>query len=103
MKIIIYNVKINDNNTGMQIDYDHNSDIDNITTESKSRGYNDVDDDNKFKNDLATWALSYNINHNACNALIKILRQHTSCKFPKDIRTLLQTPRQVHVIDACGG
>lgn len=94
---------INYNNTGMQIDYDHDNDIDNITTENKSRSYNDVDNDNKFKNDLITWALSYNINHNACNALIKILQQYTSCNFPKDIRTLLQTPRQVNVIDACGG
>lgn len=90
-------------NTGMQIDYDHDSDIDNIIIENKSRDYDDVDNDNKFKNDLNTWALSYNINHNACNALLKVLRQYTSCNFPKDVRTLLQTPRQVHVIDACGG
>lgn len=39
---------INDN-TDMQIDYDHDSDIDNIITKNKSRDYKDVD---KFKNDL---------------------------------------------------
>jgi len=94
----------NKNNSDMQIDCDHDSYIDNPTTESKSRSaHSDADDNNKFKNDIAVWALSYNINHNACNALMKILRQHTSCNFPKDVRTLLGTPRQVNVIDACGG
>lgn len=56
-----------------------------IPPENKNTAHNDADDDNKFKNDLAIWALSYNINHNACNALIKILRQYTSCNFPKNI------------------
>lgn len=64
----------NDNN--MRTEYDHDGDIDNPTTEIKNRAYNDADDDNKFKNDIAIWALSYNINHNACNALITILRKY---------------------------
>lgn len=64
---------------------------------------NDQDNDEKFKNAIAEWAVSFNIPHNACNALLKILRKHTSCNFSKDTRTLLQTPRQNNIIKICGG
>lgn len=47
--------------------------------------------------------MSYNIPHNACNALLKVLQKHTSCNFFTDTRTLLKTPRQNNIIKICGG
>lgn len=64
---------------------------------------NNEDNDKKFKNAIAEWAVSYNIPHNACNALLKVLQKHTSCNFSKDTRTLLKIPRQNDVIKICGG
>lgn len=51
----------------MQINDNHDNDIHNFSIESKNKGHNDADDDDKFKVVIATWAVSYNINHNACN------------------------------------
>lgn len=49
-----------------------------------------------IRNALATWAILYNIPHNVCTALLKILRQYNimSHYLPLDARTLLQTPKQ---------
>ncbi|KAM0724377.1 hypothetical protein ACS0PU_009458 [Formica fusca] len=99
------NNNIQRNNDDYDDDDNENDDHDfhNPVIEIISEAFNNVDDDKKFKNAIATWAISYNINHNACNALLQILLQHTSCNFPKDIRTLVRTPRQVQIISACGG
>lgn len=59
--------------------------------------------DKNFKNAIATWVISHNIPHNACNALLKILCQYTSCDIPMDARTLLKTPRQTNILQICGG
>lgn len=60
------------------------------------------DIDTEFKNAVATWAVSYNVPQNACNALLKILQKYTSCNFPSQMRTLLQTPRQTDIMRVCG-
>jgi len=65
--------------------------------------YDNNDDEKKLKNAIATWVVSYNIPHNACNALLKTLRQYTSYNMPMDTRTLLQTPRQTNIVKVCGG
>lgn len=75
-------------------DNDHN--LYSVTTD-KTR-----DVDTKFKNAVATWAVSYNVPQNACNALLKILQKYTSCNFPSQMRTLLQTPRQTDIMRVCG-
>jgi len=49
------------------------------------------------------WSVKYNICHNACNALLKILQEHTLCNFFKDARSLLKTPRQTEILKICGG
>ncbi|EFN86411.1 hypothetical protein EAI_04519, partial [Harpegnathos saltator] len=56
-----------------------------------------------FRNAIAAWSIKYNIRHNACNALLQILQEHTSCNFFKDARTLLKTPRQTEIVKICGG
>lgn len=57
----------------------------------------------KLRNDLVSWMISYNIPHNASNALLKILSQHISYNIPMDTRTLLKTPRQTNILKVCGG
>ncbi|KAL0110746.1 hypothetical protein PUN28_014001 [Cardiocondyla obscurior] len=49
----------------------------------------------------SSWNVSYNISHVACNALLKILQQHVPNNFPKNARTLLETPRQTKVLTLC--
>jgi len=52
--------------------------------------------DLKIKNNLTTWALQYNIPHNALNGLLLILKEIPGLeKLPKDSRSVLKT-RQVN-------
>jgi len=44
----------------------------------------------EFKNAIATWAISYNIPHNACNSLLTILQKYTPYKWPSQMRTVLR-------------
>lgn len=74
-------------------------DDDNESFNSDAVNVNINDECNEnFKHAIAAWIVSYNIPHNACNALLKVLHEHTSCKFPIDTRTLLKTPRKSNVI-----
>lgn len=46
----------------------------------------------KIKNNLAAWALLYNIPHNALNGLLSILKEIPGLeKLPKDSRSVLKT------------
>lgn len=97
--------------------YDHNIEknncddpviINSIITENHKPIIKEVDknydnNEKKLKNDIAAWVISYNIPHNASNALLKILNQHTSYNIPLDTRTLLQTPRQTNILKVCEG
>lgn len=80
--------------TNVTRDNDHNS---HSVTIDKTR-----DIDIEFKGAIAKWAVSYNVPQNACNALLKILQEYTSCNFPSQMRTLLQTPRQTDIMKVCG-
>ncbi len=51
---------------------------------------------------LASWATKNTIRREAVNELLEILRLHGS-NLPKDARTLLDTPREVSVVEKCGG
>ena len=44
-----------------------------------------------------------NISHVALNSLLQILQGHVNEDLPTDARTVLRTPRQVAVVDRCGG
>jgi len=59
--------------------------------------------DEAFRNAIAIWSVKFNICHNACNALLKILQEHTLCNFFKDARSLLKTPRQTEILKICEG
>lgn len=64
---------------------------------------NNIYDENQVRNAVATWAVSHNITHNACNDLLYIFRQYTLYNLPVDIRTLLKTPRETDILRICGG
>lgn len=53
----------------------------------------DYTPDDSIQTFLASWAMQYNIPHNAVNGLLKGLKQHDCFDhLPVDCRTLLQTP-----------
>lgn len=52
---------------------------------------------------LRNWALKYNISKRAVSDLLKILIILGLNWLPKDSRTLLSTPRQVHMTDLTNG
>lgn len=47
-------------------------------------GNEDINDGNQLKNAIATWVVTYNVPHNACNTLLQILRQYALCDLPRD-------------------
>lgn len=50
------------------------------------------DAENYFINKLRSWAISYNVPHNALRDLLKLLKSETNICVPQDPRTLLCTP-----------
>ncbi|XP_031348731.1 uncharacterized protein LOC116174854 isoform X1 [Photinus pyralis] len=51
----------------------------------------------QLQEQLANWALIFNVNLNAVSALLHIINNFTTYSLPKDARTLLQTPRHTIV------
>lgn len=51
---------------------------------------------------IAGWATKHSCTRVALNELLEILRHHGN-RLPKDVRTLLQTPKIVVTADKCGG
>lgn len=90
---------INNENNNVEEHNDNSSQSPNIDNINNSNNNNNE----AFRNAIAAWSVKYNIRHNACNALIKVLQEHTSCNFFKDARTLLKTPRQTEIFKTCGG
>lgn len=45
--------------------------------------------ENELRSAIATWAVSHNITHNACNHLLQIFCRYTSYNIPTDVQTLL--------------
>ncbi|KAK0133110.1 hypothetical protein N1851_031514 [Merluccius polli] len=60
------------------------------------------DDDTSLSADLATWAGTFQVKHNAVDGLLKILRSHGHSHLPSCSRTLLKTPRVVKTIQKSG-
>lgn len=52
---------------------------------------------------LRHWAIEYNVKRRAVSALLKILISFGISTLPRDSRTLLKTPRVVHVENRAGG
>ncbi|TGZ46963.1 hypothetical protein DBV15_11681 [Temnothorax longispinosus] len=52
----------------------------------------------KFKTDLCYWYINDRVSHKTLANLLVILRKHTGLLFPKDPRTLLNTPRNIECI-----
>lgn len=53
-------------------------------------------------NDIRLWAVENRVNHSAINSLLKILVKYGH-DLPNDVRTLLQTPKQVDIIEMTPG
>ena len=64
----------------------------------------DSEDDKSFnlREELACWAIQYNISHAALAALLQIL-QKCGLDLPKDPRTLLRTPTHYTIQEIAGG
>lgn len=58
---------------------------------------------NGSKDILRNWALKYNISKRAVSDLLKILIAFGMPWLPKDSRTLLSTPRQIHMTELTNG
>lgn len=52
---------------------------------------------------LITWALEFNIQHNALSSLLCLLNRYTNQKLPTDARTLLRTPRSTMIRAVANG
>jgi len=61
---------------------------------------NNIQCDNvsNFENKIRKWVLQYNVSRNCMNDLLGILRSE-GIKLPKDVRTLMKTPKNHNVID----
>ena len=53
--------------------------------------------------DLQALLTNHPVSHRFTNDLLKILKGHGHPELPSDRRTLLQAPRNINVIDKCGG
>lgn len=56
------------------------------------------DKNEDFKKFIANWAVTTNSSHAACNKLLSGLRKFTDYDLPKDIRTLLKTPKESTIL-----
>lgn len=61
-----------------------------------------VEEPTDLQHELASWVVQSQVTRLRCNELLSILRKH-GCQLPRDSRTLLRTPRSVHVDSKCGG
>lgn len=66
------------------------------TLNPQVNSYND--DSSSIKDKLQQWVLAYNVKKNSVNSLLKILRSE-GLDLPKDVRTLMHTPRSHDIID----
>lgn len=74
--------------------------IKSINVESKERINNEIIGSEER---LRNWALKYNISKRAVSDLLKILIALGMSWLPKDSRTLLSTPRQIHMTNLTNG
>lgn len=62
-----------------------------------------MENEQSFQTSIKSWALDYNIKHNALRSLLQILNENTNVKFSKDPRTILTTPINYKIIDLSHG
>lgn len=74
-----------------------------VIADSENSYSDDYDRNVDLKNQLVAWAFEYNVPHNACNGILSIFREFTKFELPKDIRTLLKTPRKADINSIGGG
>lgn len=65
-------------------------------SESESEKEEIVENLGELRDELASWAVQFNITNAAANSLLKILSTHI-CGLPKDVRTLKSTPKSAPV------
>lgn len=63
----------------------------------------EIENEQSFQTSIKSWALDYNIKHNALKSLLQILNEHTNVKFSKDPRTILRTPNNYKITDLSHG
>lgn len=51
---------------------------------------------------LRFWVVKYNVSHNCCNSLLQIIKSE-GLKVPKDIRTLMKTPKSHNIFNLSNG
>ncbi|KAL5237935.1 hypothetical protein ACI65C_005345 [Semiaphis heraclei] len=63
-------------------------------------GNKNIKNDNisKLENKIQKWVLQYNVSRNCVNDLLGILRSE-GLELPKDVRTLMKTPKKHNVVD----
>jgi len=59
---------------------------------------NNDDSNSSIKDKLQQWVLAYIVKKNSVNSLLKILRSE-GLDLPKDVRTLMHTPRSHYIIN----
>jgi hypothetical protein len=62
----------------------------------------DDSEDMSLAEELSTWAIEYQIKHNALDNLLKLLKKHGHSELPSTARTLLHTPRQLDTQQSSG-
>jgi hypothetical protein len=69
-----------------------------FTIQQENVNYGERDAPFSLREELASWAVSYNVNRNAVTALLHVLNAHIrDDSLPLDSRTLLHTPRHVDI------
>lgn len=63
---------------------------------------NEVQSEETLRSELSSWATKTHLPRDPTNELLSILRKY-GMDVPKDSRTLLKTPRNVDVLNKCGG
>ncbi|KAF0711585.1 DUF4806 domain-containing protein, partial [Aphis craccivora] len=61
-----------------------------------------IDNNNSICNKLRNWILHFKISHNAANSLLTILHS-VGMTVPKDVRTLMHTPKTKEIINVLNG
>jgi hypothetical protein len=76
------------------------------TSDENSQLYSIIEDETlesvKMSDKLRSWVVKYNVPHNCCNFLLKIMKSE-GLKVPNDIRTLMKTPKTHNIVNLTNG